>query len=262
MEGPSLEEKEYDGNAGVNEDDVSNGRQRSFPYTIQGIQSDIYKASLSYRFTGDLGDKFWSGYLMVYLPGTSRSLPSGGHTGYKELSSWFEAATKNDQRKILEPFLVEKMATELHRSTNNILKSIDDWLDPEVECLRDEKSTKGVSSSKDNEKDFDVQYNRSSICLELDAILRVLHRLTKVNVNVLDQWSKRESTRHYKPRWSEKDEMKFREFVDHQKRRTERAIAVVNQQYHQIQTSIDQVRSHRQEVKRFPNIVISTVTDR
>ena len=247
---PPPEESDFDRYAGVKDDDVLNGRQRKFPYSIKGAQFDIFKASLSYRFSGDMGDKFWSGYLMIYLPGASKILPPGGSdAAWDEVEKWFESATKNDQRKILEPYLVEKMTSELFQSTHGILKPIEDWLDPEMDVSKDQTVTKDLTSSKVDDKDFDVQYNRSAMCLELEATLRVLQRLTKSNVTVLDQWSKRESTRHYKPRWSEKDEMKFRKLVDHQKRRAERSISAVKEQLHQIQTSIDQVRNHRQEVR-------------
>ena len=68
-------------------------------------------------------------------------------------------------------------------------------------------------------------------------------------MNSLKRWSEREKNRHYKPRWSEKDELKYRDLVDHQNRRVKGQIGFLDDQYQQIQILIDQVQSHRQEVR-------------
>lgn len=53
------------------------------------------------------------------------------------------------------------------------------------------------------------------------------YRLRKANADSLDPWVGREADRYYKPRWSEKDELKYREDVDHQKRRALQQISDV-----------------------------------
>lgn len=214
----SVRVKEGDEDQAIFAQNVCDGRQRRFALAIKGSQQDIFKASLSYRVVGDMGDKYWTAYLLMYLPGSSRLLEyPEEYESVTKLKEWFHEKTRNDQRKILEPFLVEKITAEAYQSTATLLKYIDDWLDPEVEPCKVETGSTSSTFSKADDRNFDVQYNRSTTCLELDATLSVVRRLAKANVDSLTQWSIREKTRHVNPRWSEKDEYHFREMVDHQK---------------------------------------------
>ena len=233
----------------LDNDNVCDGRQRRFPPIVKNSQFDVYKASLGYRFVGDMWDKYWSGWLLAYVPGESRGVGHLDRPNIEEnVKGWFDEKLKNDQRKILEPFIVGNMVAEVYQSTDRILRFVDDWLDPDIEFSKDDEGSKESNISKADDRNFGLQYNRSTICLDLDAILSMLRRLSEANVDSLHQWRKREESRHYKPRWSEKDELKYRELVDHQKRRAEQQISLLSRQYRQIETSIDQVRTHRQEV--------------
>lgn len=81
-------------------------------------------------------DWFWSGYLLSYLPQNSKLLKNPDlSVGAKDLKSWFHTNTERDQRKILEPFLVEKMASETYQSTKIVLDCVDDWLSPTIGYL-------------------------------------------------------------------------------------------------------------------------------
>lgn len=231
-------------------DDVCDRHERAFPQIIKGSQRALLKkASLSYRFVGDMDDKIWTGFLLTHLPADSEIFRKpDDYDGYRDVQEWFHKDRKSDQRKVLEPFLVEKMVAELFQSTDRILKAIDDWLNPELDVSEDGKVLTQPKVSKADDRFVDVQYNRSAICLDLDATLRILRRLSKANVDSLGQWVKREQIRSFQPRWSEKDEFKFRELIDFQKRRAEQRISRVNDQYRWIQNLIEQVKTHRQEV--------------
>ncbi len=229
-------------------DNVCDGRQRKFPHIVKGSHFDIYKASLGYRFVGDMGDRFWSGWLLAYIPGESRVLGHLDIPTMQNVAQWFDEKTKNDQRRILEPFVVGNMVAEVYQSTDKILRQVDQWLDPEIDFLKDKQESNESNTFKADDQDFGLQYNRSSTCLELEAILSMLRRLSKANNESLNHWKQREKSRHYKPRWSEKDELNHAKQVDHQKRRAEQQISLLNDQHQRIETSIDQIRAHRQEV--------------
>lgn len=240
---------EYNGEEIRSDDVVCDRYQRAFPQILKGAKRAVVKkASLSYRFVGDMDDKFWTGYLLTYLPGGSELFQKPFYSYAGVLQKWFHEDRRTDQRKVLEPFLVEKMVAELFRSTDEILKAIDDWLNPDIDGSEDGKVLTQPRVSKADDRFVDVQYTRSAVCLDLDATLRILRRLFKANVDSLGQWAKREQSRSFQPRWSEKDEFKFRELIDFQKRRAEQQISRVNDQYRRIQDSIEQVRIHRQEV--------------
>lgn len=230
-------------------DDVCEIYQRAFPSILGSSgRAVLEKASLSYRFVGDMADKFWTGYLLANLPADSEIIRKPEYYGSSDIRGWFHEDRKLNQRKVLEPFLVEKMVAVLLKNTNRILRTIDDWLNPEIDVSEDGKSVTQPKVSKADDRFVDVQYNRSAICLDLDATLRILRQLSKANVDSLGQWVNREKVRSFQPRWSEKDEFKYRELIDFQKRRAEQQISRVNDQYRRIQNSIEQVRTHRQEV--------------
>lgn len=144
--------------------------------------------------------------------------------------------------------MVEKMTAEIHRSTAEVIRSIDAWLEPEVDPSQTGQELHSSIYAKADDRNFEAQYNRSTTCLELDATLSVLRRLSEANIDSLTQWTTREATRHHKPRWSEKDEYTHRELVDHQQRRAEQQISLMRDQGRQIQTCLEQLRTHKQEV--------------
>ena len=230
-------------------DNVCSGRPGKFPIAIKGSRLNLVNASVSYRTIGDMADKYWTSYLLLYLPRMDRGVleyPQYSLDG-NEVKSWFHETVRNDQRRILEPFLVEKMVAEVCRSTGDIIRSIEVWLEPEVDPSLTAQGSAALIYVKADDRNIDAQYNRSATCLELDATLSVLRRLSRANVDSLTQWAKRESTRHYKPRWSENDEYEHRELVDRRRRRAEQQISLLRDQSRQIQTCLEQVRTHRQE---------------
>lgn len=238
---------------------VCDGRLRRFLHRYKGSQFDIYKASLSCRFVGDMGDRFWSGYLLAYLPRREGTLVYTTKVEYSsEYSSlwepynvdqWFQRQIHNDQRNVLEPFLVEKMVAEVYQSTQKILESIDDWLELGSDDPRYEKGSNYSHISKVDDRNSQAQYShRSNDCPDLADTLSLVHRLSEANSEVLNKWRERELARVHKPRWSEKDEGKHRERVDSQKRFAEQQIAsLINQRGH-IQRILDRINDLKQEV--------------
>ena len=237
---------------------VCYGRHRRFLHRYKGSLFDIYKASVSCRFIGDMGDKYWSGYLLTYLPGNPDTTDSPFNTTNEEIPEpwenprrWFRSELHNDQRNALEPFLVAKMVVEVYRSTKRILASIDDWLEPPKDKQRHEQDSTYSHISTVNDRNSQAQYSRrSNDCPDLEDTLVLLNRLSQANVENLRKFTQREKNRFSpnKPRWSLKDEQKHRSQVDSHKRLAERQISLLNDQLGQIQSSLDRIKNLKQEV--------------
>ena len=235
---------------------VCNGRQRRFLHRYQNSLFDVYKASVSCRFIGDMGDKYWTGYLLTYLPGSSGTLEDSWNatkdeTPWAEPSQWFQKDIHNEQRNILEPFLIEKMVVEVYQSTQKILASIDDWLDPETDKQKHKQNSTYSHISKVDDRNSQAQYSRrSNDCPDLEETLTLLSRLSEANTKNLSKWKTREKERFEpnKPRWSVKDEKKHRSRLDSQKRLVEQKISLLSDQFRQIQNSLARIGSHKQEV--------------
>ena len=207
-----------------------------------------------------MGDRYWSGYLLTYLPGKSDTIDNPFNTTNEEFPEpwedpfqWFLRVreSRNDQRKVLEPFLVEKMVVEVYQSTKRILASIDDWLEPETQRQRYEQDSTYSHISKVNDRNSQAQYSRrSNDCPDLEDTLVLLKRLSKANVDTLSKWTQRERNRIYPhiPRWSEKDEQNHGKRVENQNRHAERQISLLNDQLGHIQSSLERISNLKREV--------------
>lgn len=239
---------------------VCDGHQRRFFHRYKGSEHDIYKASLSCRFVGDMGDRYWSGYLLAYLPRKLELLESLDDSGNEEdreqwdnCYRWFRRDNHNDQRNILEPFLVEKMVAEAYQSTKRILASVNDYLEPEIDKPKYEKEPTYSHISKVDERNYQAQYSRRSNALpDLEDTLILLNRFSEANCENLRIWQKRETERFHRPRWSRKDELKYRLLVDSQKRLAVRQVSLLIDQRGQIQTTLNRIKSLKQEVTGHP----------
>lgn len=149
---------------------VCDGYQSSFPHAVSGSQLDVFQASLSYRFVRDMTDRVWSGYLLSYLPQSSKLLKT----------------PERDQRKILGPFLVEKMEGEIYQSTKTVLDCVDDWLNPTIDHLSGKGASGKSTRPKSKERNFIVRYMRSKICIDIDSIITTFRRHSEANLYALD----------------------------------------------------------------------------
>ena len=215
----------------------------------------MYKASLSCRFIGDLGDRFWSGYLLAYLPRRDsvqyETIDDGYPSlwGWRNVEQWVAKEIHNDQRNVLEPFLVDKMVAEVYQSTQKILESIDDWLELGSDDVKREKQSTYSQISKVDDRNSQAQYSRrTNDCPDLAEMLNLMLRLSEANCEVLNKWRARELARLHKPRWSEKDEARFRKRVDSQKRLAEKQISLLDNQRGKIKDSLDRINGLKQEV--------------
>lgn len=205
-----------------------------------------------------MGDRFWSGYLLAYLPrriSTRGSLYDPTNEEYLSLwepqnvHQWTLRDIHNDQRNVLEPFLVEKMVTEVYQSTQKILDSINDWLELGSDDPKHEKESAYSHISKVDDRNSQAQYSRrTNDCPDLADTLSLMQRLSEANSETLNKWRVRELARLHKPRWSEKDEAKYRKRVDSQKRLAEQQISRLVSQHGQIESSLKWINDLKQEV--------------
>ena len=150
----------------------------------------IAPVALSFRFVGDLRDRFWTCFFL--------SSDTTGFTGLAQgLYDYLKTSISSEQmgqRKILELFYVERMLQELSTSTSTILDQF--------------KAELAVSPKSQN---FDFVYLSSGLHFVLEAkdILQdVLQRLG-LSIKVIEDWEKREETRGFPSRWSRKDEERY-----------------------------------------------------
>jgi hypothetical protein len=257
---------------------ICNGYQRKYSDLISGKYHTVFTAALGYRFAGDLMDRSWLGIFLADLPNGS-ALGNAGtmspvsfspdHTVIR--SKWFAENAKHEQRKVLEPFIVEKMASEAFGSTEEVLQALQTWLDSEQRPVRGKKVNFGTQRGKPKGgaggedrfgyessaptgllpemRDFNPLNNRSKMCLDINALLNNVQCLSHANKDCLRQWIEREKYRGtHKPRWSEKDEIRYGEFVDYQERHVRQQYDLLSDQCDRIKILLDHIKDHRQFV--------------
>ena len=205
-----------------------------------------------------MGDRFWSGYLLAYLPRRPSTFFSSIDTTDEDYSDtwdgswqWISRDNHNEQRNVLEPFLVERMVAEVYQSTRKILDSIDDWLKLKSDESRYETESAYSHISKVDDRNSQAQYSRrSNDCPDLEDTLSLIDGLSKANLETLEKWRKREKMRAHKPRWSEKDEGKHRKRIESQKKLAEKQISLLGNQRERIRSSLDRISGLKQEVNQ------------
>lgn len=160
----------------------------------QPVSSDRHKikpVALSFRFVGDLRDRFWTCHFF--------SSVTDGFSGFIEEHDPSEGdklhAEKQGQRKVLELAYVDKAFGEMRRSIDKILAAFEKDLDaPEAKDPANES--------------FVFIHDYSSLYLEIGGKLRNVSQQLDASLSTIEQWEKREETRGLRSRWSHKDEQR------------------------------------------------------
>ncbi len=141
------------------------------------------------------------------------------------------------------------MVNEVYQSTQKILDSINDWLELGSDDPKHEKESTYSHISKVDDRNSQAQYSRrTNDCPDLADTLSLMQRISEANSETLNKWRARELARLHKPRWSEKDEAKYRKRVDSQKRLAEQQISRLVNQRGQIESSLKRINDLKQEV--------------
>lgn len=176
----------------VDEDPQSQllGRQ-IYSQPVSPDRHEVKPVALSFRFVGDLRDRFWTCYFF--------SSVNHGFDGFVDEYYRFSGtedrlhAETQGQRKVLELSYVDKALGEMRRSIDKILTAFDKDLDaPEAKDPANES--------------FIFIHDSSSLYLEIEGKLRIVSQQLDNSLSTIEQWEKREEARGLRSRWSRKDE--------------------------------------------------------
>ena len=158
----------------------------------------IAPVTLSFRFVGDLRDRFWSCLFLSSETIDFKGLVQQYHDSSETKAQTYE---KQGQRKTLELFYVERMLNEMVTSIGIILAA-----------FRTE-----LALSPKRRQIFESIYYYSGLQFHLEAseILQDVMQKVDLSVKVIEDWEKREDTRGLPSRWSLKDEDRYGETLKH-----------------------------------------------
>ena len=192
----------------------------------------IAPVALSFRFVGDLRDRFWS---CLFLSSETVDFKGLVQQYYGSSETRQDLYDKQGQRKSLELFYVERMLNETVTSIDAILAAF---------------RTELAVSPKSQSFEFIYHYSGLHFHLEAKEILQdVLEKLER-SITVVEDWEKREDTRGLRSRWSLKDEDRYGEMLKHLTQKCK-----INLQKLQIQR--DQLGEQRKYVDQWYSNLVS-----
>ena len=174
----------------------SNSREMPSLSQNQGPRS-IAPVALSFRFVGDLRDRFWS---CLFLSSETIDFKGLVQQYYNSSETRAQLYEKQGQRKTLQLFYVERMLNEMVTSTEIILAAF---------------RTELALSPKSQSFEFIYHYSGLQFHLEASEILQDVLQKVDLSVKVIEDWERREDTRGLPSRWSLKDEDRYGEMLEH-----------------------------------------------
>ncbi|KAI9832808.1 MAG: hypothetical protein M1819_004028 [Sarea resinae] len=161
----------------------------------------ISEVIISFRFVGDMFDKYWTSYVLVHL----------GRPSNVRQSSWFQfngrAGEDEDfhqhyQRKVLELCIFQQMTKEATISTDDIINLIE------------ARIGEGAINLIGGPTEDSLRDDLASSCPKLQQTLRLIKENLRANLALADRWIGRDSQAGTeRPRWTEKDETRCREKI-------------------------------------------------
>ena len=157
----------------------------------------IAPVALSFRFVGDLRDRFWT---CLFLSSETVGFKGIVQQYFESSETRDELFVKQGQRKTLELLYVDRILDEMMTSNDIILAAF--------------KTELAVSPQSQT---FDFIYHSYGLQFHLEAseILQDVLQKVDLSIKVIEEWEKREDTRGLRSRWSQKDEDRYGETLKH-----------------------------------------------
>jgi hypothetical protein len=168
---------------------------------------ELRRASIGFRFDGDLFDRYWTCHFLQYVPGLS-----SGFSGIpREWMSRFRNEKQFWQRKVLELQLLQYMLNLILTSSGKILKGVETELGlKKGKLVFSVLTTEAYSLSADHWQIY-------------EELLEKAEEDITSSLNTLSKWATREEDRgQERPRWTRDDERKYRGYINKLRNQTER----------------------------------------
>ncbi|KAK4070280.1 hypothetical protein Trihar35433_4747 [Trichoderma harzianum] len=182
----------------------------------KGAQKSLIRAVISFRFDGDLLDRYWTCHLIEHRPqqrGSSKEM-------FNITTQPISGALKSNpwrQRRILELLLFDRMLQEILRCTEEILKEAKGTLraskgvghgDWGYETAESESEYSDMQS-RNNKAGRDFFLSNNSL-YKIQEVLQEVEDDLNENLAKMQLWKSRQDGRGLdKPRWTLKDEYRY-----------------------------------------------------
>lgn len=195
-------------------------------------KQEIRRACMSFRFDGDLFDRYWTCHYVEYVPSKPRQvhwcLPLDSYSTRD--SYWW-------QRKVLELFLLDEILREVANGAVKILTQV--------------RKEFGVGEGTLLLSTLDIEaYSSRNNWHRFEMLLHTVEEDLKSNLNTLDKWTSREQDRGpEQPRWTHNDERKYRSIINKYRASTQQRIKDLEVHRDSISKFKDDLATSRQKIR-------------
>lgn len=177
-------------------------------------KKDIRRASIGFRFDGDLFDRYWTCHFIQYIPTPLGNEDFDGEddTPRREWSFDFNASGLGRdkekhwwQRKVLELHLLRRIVDAINTGASGILHEVKQELGVDESMF-----TLSILDGKAHKSPKDL-----SDCQRFEQILQATDEDVTEILKNLQKWNQREEDRGpIQPRWSRNDERRYRGYIN------------------------------------------------
>ncbi|KAM0254885.1 hypothetical protein ACHAQJ_006322 [Trichoderma viride] len=184
----------------------------------------VSRTTMSFRFDGDLFDRFWTCYFIEYNQWKMRKETRIGSDIIEIARKTINGASQKDswrQRKILELVLLDMMLDQMLEAANDILEEVRRRIEEHLKLVSEKRPDidKDISAFLNRFNLIDKLDNKTFLHLshlwhELQRILQVVKDELNENLKTIKLWTDRGKEKgRDKPRWTPNDERKYRRAI-------------------------------------------------
>lgn len=215
----------------------------AFPGESMSSLNRLAKGVISWRFSGDLHDRRWTGTILAFVPGME------GDSYWitisdLEIEQGYSATRFHGQRKLIEARLFSEMTRTVHVSTKEILSDLNKVLDDREWSIHECSSEHHDPFSEG----FDQSYAKSRLYLQLSDFLSHLGNSFESIMKTIDDYMQRENQRPVQPRWSIDDEIQYRPELRKWDQESQKSVASLRSLRDEIKTKMGRAQQLRESL--------------
>lgn len=192
-------------------------KMEGFPFIRGSVREGnamwINRATMSFRFDGDIFDRYWTCHFVEYNPQkiaeATMNRYKRGEIPHSITRKRIDGALKENawrQRKILELVLFDMTLEDILRSTKEILK--------EAELCIERSFKQEMFNIPEHEMSKSVILEPLKLWNELEPTLQLIEKSLNENLAIVTLWIDRDKERRRdEPRWTLKDESNYRDAI-------------------------------------------------
>ncbi|EXJ89887.1 hypothetical protein A1O3_02954 [Capronia epimyces CBS 606.96] len=188
------------------------------------LNYQITRASVGFRFFGDFFDRFWTCHFVEYIPRVASD--ASAPTPALDFIDHSDKRRSWRQRKVLELLLLDRILTEAVNSTRKIYKTVR----RELDVKSDGALTFSILTSDD-------YFASNKEWQKFEQVLQAVQDDLAGMLDTISKWESREKDREKeRPRWTHKDESKYRGDI-------RKLVGQTSRKIHELKTYQSQVSS-------------------